>query len=518
MRSFSRWFVLLASFQVALSGLLLAQAKDPPASPGPDSATEQEVEQLRSELAAQRKTIEELTTQVRRLAGQNSAVAHVVDTSLTSPVAAPEPVAVALAEPADKPGKKDKKEASSAAGFNGEHFFIKSSDGKLQIQPYGYLDSDYRAYNGDGAPPNSFVLRRARLGFQGNYGSHYEFAVLIDAAATTGSILRDMYVNVKTRPAFQIQAGQFKEPFAQEIGTAASNLDFVERSLASLLYPSAASAFRSPGFAVHGDLSGGAVQYWVGAFNGKGYAVNNTTSEPEIIGRLRFSPWKKKDDYMLQGLSFSGSIGHGRSRGLSNEQSFSGALPDAAYNFFPSFTINGGVQRYNGELTYLDGPFSFRAEYDQLNQARRGVGAQQSGALGFTNLPAVIGKAWAANATYLLTGEKKPENGTPKVKHALGPEAPGGGRSGLGAWELGFRYAWLQAKANGITDLAAFTPSLVPTFQDHTDEFTIGLNWYPNYWVRYMLNFNVDRLKDPSFTGALPQNYFVVLQRLQFRF
>jgi phosphate-selective porin len=76
----------------------------------------------------------------------------------------------------------------------------------------------------------------------------------------------------------------------------------------------------------------------------------------------------------------------------------------------------------------------------------------------------------------------------------------------------------LQAKASGINQLTVFTPSFVPTFNDHTDEFTFGLNWYPNYWVRYMLNFNVDRLKDPSVTGALPQNYFVVTQRLQFRF
>ncbi len=58
----------------------------------------------------------------------------------------------------------------------------------------------------------------------------------------------------------------------------------------------------------------------------------------------------------------------------------------------------------------------------------------------------------------------------------------------------------------------------MPTFDDHTDAFTAGINWYPNYWVRYMLDFSVDRLKEPSVTGALPQNYFTTLQRLQFRF
>ena len=58
----------------------------------------------------------------------------------------------------------------------------------------------------------------------------------------------------------------------------------------------------------------------------------------------------------------------------------------------------------------------------------------------------------------------------------------------------------------------------MPTFKDHTDQFTFGINWYLNYWVKYQTNFSVDRLKDPSVAGQAPQNFFVVLNRLQFRF
>ena len=58
----------------------------------------------------------------------------------------------------------------------------------------------------------------------------------------------------------------------------------------------------------------------------------------------------------------------------------------------------------------------------------------------------------------------------------------------------------------------------MPTFNNHTDEFTFGVNWYLNYLVRYQINFNVDRLKDPSVAGQVPQNFFVLLNRLQFRF
>src|SRR4029077_6190117 len=241
-----------------------------------------------------------------------------------------------LVEPvqAAKPAAKDQKPAEKkldaplSAGWNGEHFFIKSADGQFSISPYGYLDTDYRAYKGDGAPSDTFLIRRARFGFQGNYGSHFDFAILTDPNATNGAIVRDAYLNVRIRPEFQFQAGQFKEPFAQETGIGATNLDFVERGLQSLLYPSTVTAFRSPGLTLHGDISGGAIQLWAGVFNGRGGVTNNVTNEPDFVGRLRFYPFRKGKNDWLKQCAFGGSIDHSRSRGLSNDVSFNAALPD----------------------------------------------------------------------------------------------------------------------------------------------------------------------------------------------
>jgi phosphate-selective porin len=63
-----------------------------------------------------------------------------------------------------------------------------------------------------------------------------------------------------------------------------------------------------------------------------------------------------------------------------------------------------------------------------------------------------------------------------------------------------------------------YTPGFVPTYSYRTDQFTFGLNWYLNYWVKYQFNINVDRLKQPSVTGQEPQNIVVFLQELQYRF
>jgi len=550
MRSLTTFFALMVIFMAP--GLLVHAQSIESASPANGSspvgapaegATKQEVNQLRNELAAQRKTIEELKALVERLAGEKAATADngsvqirpaaaSLESSSQPPSFSAEGVrlrnAVLLeADPLPAAAVVDqapavaapKKDTPLAAGWNGEHFFIRSADGQFTISPYGYVNTDYRAYQGDGAPSDTFLLRNARFGFQGSYGSHFDFALLTDASSTTGSIVRDVYLNIRYKPELQFQAGQFKTPFAQETGIGDTNLDFVERGFQSMLYPSAATTYRSPGAVLHGDIDGGVVQYWFGAFNGKGFALPNTTNEPEVVGRLRFYPWRKSKSSWFKEFAVGGSIDHARSRGLSGDQSFSAALPDGAYTFFPQFAINGDIERYNGEFTYIKSRFALRGEYDQLNMFRDSVGSLQAGGLGFLTLPGITAKAWDIGATYLLSGEKQPENGTPRVKRPLfGPDTPGGQGRGLGAWALAFRFTGIQAKEPQANFLNFYTPGFVPEFDDHTFEYTVGVNWYPNYWVKYQVNVNFDQLKEPSTIGSVPQTYYVIEQRLQFRF
>jgi phosphate-selective porin len=88
----------------------------------------------------------------------------------------------------------------------------------------------------------------------------------------------------------------------------------------------------------------------------------------------------------------------------------------------------------------------------------------------------------------------------------------------MGAWQVKFRYSWIEGKAGGQTFANAFTPESVPAFSAHTDQFAMGVNWYLNYWMLVKLDFNIDRLRNPSVGGVLPQTYYVATQGLQFRF
>jgi len=412
------------------------------------------------------------------------------------------------------PPKPKVETLTGVSGWDGTHFTTQSLDGRFVFSPYGYVQGDYRIFTGDGVPPNTFTLRRARLGVQGKFDQYYEYVFLADFVDTGSRLLRDAYLNVRYIPEVQLTVGQMVEPFGQEVATIGiTNIDFVERGLTSLLYPSAVGAFRSPGAMVHGDIAKGTVSYWLGAFNGKGPTAANTTSEPEVIGRLRIYPFKGGDSDLLKGIAIGGAFGHGRSRALSNELSFSGSMPDGSFSFFPQLAINGPILRYNGDLSFIVGPFALRGEYDELHQKRDALGN------GFSDLPEVVARGFTVNATFLLTGERRPENAQPKPKN---PFLTPGGTSGIGAWEVKARYSYLWAQALGdITGGTAGAPPAgsFPDYQNSVDEISIGVNWFPESQVRYSFDVNIYRDKDAATVGGqVPQTFVVVLQRVQFKF
>jgi phosphate-selective porin OprO/OprP len=384
--------------------------------------------------------------------------------------------------------------------WDGSHFYLQSADGNYSFQPYGYVQTDYRIYTGDGVPSNTFTLRRARFGFLGKLEKYYTFAILADFVDINSTLLRDAYVNVNWWNEFQITLGQMVEPFGQEAASfSISNVDFVERGLTSLLYPAASGSFRSPGAMVHGDIAGGVVSYWLGAFNGKGPQAANTTSEPEVLGRLRIYPLKAGDNDWLKGLAIGGAVGHARSRALSNELSFAGTMPEGSFAFFPRLPINGGIMRYNAEMTWTGGPGALRVEYDRLIQNREALFD------GYKDLGQV--RAWGFNvdATWLVTGEKRPENAPPKGQSPF--------QGGIGAWELKARYSYLKA------DAAGDQYSLLRIYKGSVNEISGGVNWYLSSTVKYDADLNVYQMKDAATVGgAPPQTFVVVLQRVQFRF
>jgi hypothetical protein len=100
----------------------------------------------------------------------------------------------------------------------------------------------------------------------------------------------------------------------------------------------------------------------------------------------------------------------------------------------------------------------------------------------------------------------------------VGPATPGtDGGHGPGAIQLAARFSWLYGSAPGA-NFMTFAPTSVPSYLNNTDQITVGVNWYLNYWMIYKVDLDIDQLRQPSVQGILPQNYYVVIQQVQFRF
>lgn len=455
------------------------------------------VEQQQRALAEMQKSIEALTSKSPVLTPASAQIPS-ADAQTLAPLVATEATQTNKSAPSSSPAQKGSGEKLAfTAGWepanekwDKSHAFIRSADGRFEAALTGYAQLDYRGYESGNHPPNTFLIRRARLALEGKLDRYFDFKVEGDFADTTSIILRDFYLNVKRVDELQFRFGHFKEPFSQEELRGDAVQDFVERSLVNNLAPS-----RSPGLMVWGKVAKERFEYYAGMFNGKGPLAQNNNGTPESVVRLRFAPWKGGDGFFTKGLAFGGAYAQGRSfdgtgvRGRTESQSITFYSPDL---------INGKTTRANGELTWLLGPLAIRAEYDQTNQEREDLGPNDR------DLPGVVAKGYMAQATYLLTGERKPDNEPVAPRHNLFGEKNGG--AGLGAWELKFRYSNLQV-SNGTAK------------SNRAETFLFGPNWYLTRYVRQVFDFGFERFKDRVRSPNPNDRYFfVVLSRIQVAF
>lgn len=501
-------FARAQSAALGMAALMIQQPKGQVESTGRgreqnNSEVEQlknKVEQLQSVVEQQQRALAEVLKRLGELDSNARAAvpvtAHRADgkpdgTAMVSPdlrAASLEVSAPVKSAPASQPVAQDK--PKPIAGWDKNHAFLRSADGAFEMYLTGYGQLDYRGYQAGNHPANTFLVRRARLSLEGKLERYFDFKIEGDFADTASTLLRDAYINVHRIDEFQLRFGHFKEPFSQEELRSDIYQDFVERSLVNNLAPS-----RSPGLMASGVIDKGVFEYQIGAFNGKGLLLANNTNSPEGVVRVRFAPWKNTKSFLGKGLFFGGAFADGRSLGGT---SFRGLTESRSFTYFSPDTINGEYTRANGEMTWLLGAATIRAEYDQTNQHRDNLGP------GGRNLPGVEAKGYMAQFTYLLTGEEKPDAGAVTPKRNLFGD--GNNNSGFGAWELKFRYANLQ-----VTD---GTPK-----SNRAETFYFGPNWYLNRFVKYVLDIGVERFKDPA-RSPRPgdRNFVVVLSRIQIAF
>jgi phosphate-selective porin OprO/OprP len=372
------------------------------------------------------------------------------------------------------------------AGFN-KGFYIESADKQHKIKFDGRFHGDFKAYLGDHPEDSDFFIRRARLATSGTLHKHYDFRVEAEFGKG-GSRLNDGFMNIHYWPQAQLKFGQFKVPFSMEELTSDNWIDFLERSLANKQAPS-----RDIGAMLHGGLKDELLYYQLGVFNG--FKLNQTSdpdSGKDVALRLVLAPFKKSESKAVKGLRLGGAFTHGQVELTESQWWNSGDWKTAAgttYLGMSNGVIHDGDRTRTGVELYWDwGSTALKGEY--MNVDFEGL------KLGNLENDFDIEGGYVS-ISHMLTGEKfaykkgKPGRIIPLKKFKLGSE-------GWGALQLGARWEFVKAD-QGLLDLGYVDAD---QFTDEAYGFTVGLNWYPNEMVRFMLNYNHIEFDDTITVGG----------------
>jgi phosphate-selective porin OprO/OprP len=380
------------------------------------------------------------------------------------------------------------------AGWN-NGFYMRSDDDSYELHITGQLQTDFRGYPEDvdtATSPDTFLIRRARLGLEATVLKYYEFRLLPDfAAGTFSKAITDAYVNVHYWDGLQVEMGKFKQPFSYEELIQDRYVPFMERSMIDQLTPQ-----RDEGVMVHGrKMFGDRFDYAIALSNGdQNDSTIDTNNQKDVNTRMVVRPFNSPDFDLLKGLQFGCSYGvglEGLPSGGTIAVSPSTLTTPSTFEWFAynSLVAADGVRtRVSPELEYFHGSFGFATQYFVMNQRLL------AGELPGKPIENVHTDGFYVMASYLLTGEKRYDY-TQQID-PITPFSPYSPICNPGAWEILWRVSRLDMSPNALTLIPA-----TGLYSREATESTVGVNWYLNKWIRTQFNWEHAWFAEPVKIG-----------------
>jgi phosphate-selective porin OprO/OprP len=358
--------------------------------------------------------------------------------------------------------------------------------GDVRLDVRFKMQLDWRTFDPE-IGEDRFDRRQLRGGINGEIGDHFEFQLEHDlygkfedgsnAERAFGGGWKDVFVTWRTFRQAQVTVGRFKVPFGREELISFSDTDFAYRALVSTTIPPA----RDKGVMVAGRFLRRGLTYEVGVFDDDGdngrltepqFAVGGAPEDigPSFAGRVTALPLRHFGEALA-------TLRLGFAYGLADIpeglNSFRGQTVYGTEDFFEPVYVNGRRQRVGLEASYTPGPVGFAAEWMQAREDRDRQG------LGDVDLSDFVTTGWYANATWLVTGEDKEDFNNPRRPLFGG---------GVGAIELAVRHEKLWFESADKTGPAFRNPRAEHILPNSDTAWTVGVNWFPNRWVRITVN------------------------------
>ncbi len=328
----------------------------------------------------------------------------------------------------------------------------------------------------------------------GNITKNWEFQ-LSEQSSLGGFNLLDMLVNVHYDDRLMLKLGRYLAPFYyQDYATFPMLVPTISYSpLANF------SAQREMGVMVWGKVAQNRMQYQAGVFNGIPDSYYDFDRNKDFIGSLTFTPFKPYTDSPLRDLGFGVSAMTGWQDYMldrvQNINFIAGAgTPSTNWQYatasgVPFFIYNTDVRalgnrtRVAPHLFYYN-RFSLLSEF--VYQGRELASP--------TNRGYSIQRGFYVQTSYFLTGEKNTGDGTGGFPTIMPnrPLNPSRGEFGPGAWELASMYTLMDI---GNRDLLNGFAS--PVWATRLQEVQVGVNWWPNKYVRLSFDWVLDLFNQP---------------------
>jgi len=416
--------------------------------------------------------------------------------------------------------------ALPAVTLNNARPQIATPDGKfkfalrsvVQFDAAHYNVSPRTAANDLGSGTN---FRRARLGFDGTAFKDWNYALWGEFGGSGGesALLNQAYIEYAGFKPFgldeplRVRIGAWATPAGLEDATSNTESLFLERAAVAELVRNFATGDGRTG--VGATLRG---QRWYASalFSGKVVGTPATTEFDQQTGyafRVAFNP--------LKGADYDVHIGANLQSILNPADTTAGPVSSRAVRLQerPELRMSGlrlvdtGAINSDGLTAYgLEGGASFKnfyaaGEWYKIDVNRQGVSAFD---------PSFSG--WYLQGAWTITGERHAWSNVNGGFTGIKPAKPFDRSKGdWGALELAARYSELDLNdRSGVLGSAAPAGGVRGGEQKIT---TVGLNWYPNNTVRFLLDYQWARVKRLNAAGAsIGEDVDVVSLRSQFAF
>lgn len=370
-------------------------------------------------------------------------------------------------------------------------FYLRGKDDVLKIG--GWYQFDARFYLDEDHPKaNTFDNRRARFDVRGVLENDWGYRLY---ASFIGSpVLQEAWLAYQRFPFARLKLGQFKEPFSLEGQYSARWIDFVERSMGvTALQPA-----EDTGVMLFGTPWDSRVEYGIGFFNGQGRDRDAVVDDKDLTGRVVVQPFRQQKGSLFEQLYIGGSFGVGNNEMPLVNKDFRTAGKTTFYDFVFGAESDGRLVRYDVELEWLKGPIDFTYEF---------IGTY------FDNIKAgeVEGEltvnSWYATLSYVLTGEDAQRNKPIRPFKNFDLK-----KGGWGAWQLLGRFERFWTDRDLLEKNIAIGT-------DGSDAYSLGLTWWPNVHLKFMLNYVYTSFDDEiTVSDQKLDDENVILMRAQFNF